>query len=132
FDPLAFLDRQLGDAGADVGADLDLRLGLDLAGAIDRLDDLRAADFGGLDLGVLAPPGAGNHDAAGHEDEDKDIANPKETAFDFHADSTVKGLGWEDRPASRRSPGRLGSQPVGPGPRAPTLLPGGAAANEIP
>jgi hypothetical protein len=88
------------------GADLDLGLGLDLSRAVDGLHDLLAAHLRRLDLGVLAPAGAGDHDAPAGEDEDEDTADPEETPFDFHAGSTSKGQG------GRASTGPYGARAI--------------------
>ena len=80
---VAFLDVQPGDLGADVGADVDLGIGLDLAGAVDLLDDLRALGHRGLDLLGLGIPAFGNEVAAATDDHHGNGDHGKESAL-FH------------------------------------------------
>jgi len=64
-DVVAFLHGQAGDLGADVGADIDLGIGLDLARAVDLLDDFRALGRGGFHVLRLVVLALVHHEAAG-------------------------------------------------------------------
>jgi hypothetical protein len=70
-DPLPFDDAELLDLRAHVRADLDLGLGLNLAGRADLLNDLLPAHLGRLDLEplVLAPARGDSHRHADHDHE---------------------------------------------------------------
>ena len=74
FDVVAFLDVEVGDAAEGGGADVDVGLGLDLAGAADGGDQVLADDFAGGDLGdagLAVQDGAGG-DACQDQDDDDD------------------------------------------------------------
>jgi hypothetical protein len=72
-DVVAFLDGQAGDLGADVGADVDLGVRLDLAGGVDLLHDLRALDRHDLDFLCLVVLAVHDGEAAGAQrDHDRD------------------------------------------------------------
>ena len=49
---VAFFDVEVGDAAHGGGAEVDIGLGLDLAGAADDRGQVLARDFGGQHLGV--------------------------------------------------------------------------------
>ncbi len=54
-DVVAFLDVEVGDAAEGGGADVDVGLGLDLAGAVDDGDEVLAHNLAGGDLGDASP-----------------------------------------------------------------------------
>ena len=73
-DVVALLDIEVGDAAEGGGADVDVGLGLDLAGAADRGDEVLAHDLAGGDFddaGLAVQDGAGD-DARHSKDDDDD------------------------------------------------------------
>ena len=58
----------MGDAAHGGGAEVDIVLGLDLAGAADDRGQVLPDDLGGQDLGVtgLLPPNEQSHKSGGH------------------------------------------------------------------
>ena len=73
-DVVAFFDVEVGDAAEGGGADVDVGLGLDLAGAADDGDEILADDLAGGDLGDvgLVVQHRADGDAAEHKEDDDD------------------------------------------------------------
>ena len=71
FDVVALFDVEVGDAAEGGGADVDVGLGLDLAGAVDDGDQVLADDLAGGDLGDagLAVENAADDDACQDQDD---------------------------------------------------------------
>ena len=71
---VAFFDVEVGDAAEGGGADVDVGLGLDLAGAADDGDEILADGLAGGDLGDvgLAVENAADDDACQDQDDNDD------------------------------------------------------------
>ncbi len=71
FDVVAFLDVEVGDAAEGGGSDVDVGLGLDLAGAVDDGDEVLAGGFAGGDLGNagLSVEDAADDDSGQNQDD---------------------------------------------------------------
>ena len=74
---VALFDVEVGDAAEGGGADVDVGLRLDLAGAVDDGDQVLADDLAGGDLGDvgLAVENAGDDDACKNQDDRDDHDN---------------------------------------------------------
>ena len=85
FHVVALVDVEVGDAAKGRSADVDVGLGLDLAGSADEGDEILAGDLGGGDLGDA---GAAMEDGAdGDAGEHKDDKDEQSYFFCIHSSS---------------------------------------------